>query len=145
MYWWDRAADILAKKGSRTLRFGLVTTNSIVNEFNRRVVEGHAAEDGGISILMAIPDHPWTKATRGAAAVRIAMTVAAEGRHSGVLREVALKITLDTDEPQIDLSTRDGTINPNLTIGVNVTKPALCRRMKVSAPTASSFTERDLS
>ena len=37
---------------------------------------------------MAIPDHPWTKATKDAAAVRIAMTVAERGEHEGELRRV---------------------------------------------------------
>lgn len=34
-----------------------------------------------IALLMAIPDHPWTRATRDAAAVRIAMTVVSAGTH----------------------------------------------------------------
>ena len=48
---------------------------------------------------MAIPDHPWTKATKDAAAVRIAMTVAAKGQHEGVLREVVREEGLETDAP----------------------------------------------
>ena len=37
MFWWDRAAE-LARAG-RARRFGLVTTNSLRQTFNRRVVE----------------------------------------------------------------------------------------------------------
>ena len=70
---------------------------------------------------MAIPDHPWTKATDKAAAVRIAMTVAAAGRHEGVLREVVREAKLDTDQPEIELSTKPGRINADLTVGVDVT------------------------
>src|SRR5690606_13791376 len=38
MYWWDRAAESLAAKGTVLRRFGLVTTNSITQEFSRRVI-----------------------------------------------------------------------------------------------------------
>ena len=34
MYWWDRAAEILTRKGTRLRRFGLVTTNSITQVFS---------------------------------------------------------------------------------------------------------------
>ncbi len=74
-----------------------------------------------VSLLMAIPDHPWTKATEKAAAVRIAMTVAAAGRFEGVLREVTREAKLDTDQPEIELSARAGRINADLTVGVDVT------------------------
>ena len=89
MYWWDRAAEIVAKGEAQ--RFGFVTTNSITQVFSRRVVARHLEAKKPISLLMAIPDHPWTKATDEAAAVRIAMTVAAAGRHEGVVREVVTR------------------------------------------------------
>jgi len=41
MYWWDLSADWIARKGSPLRRFGLVTTNSITQVFNRRVLERH--------------------------------------------------------------------------------------------------------
>jgi hypothetical protein len=85
MFWWDRAADILLEKGTVLCRFGLVTTNSITQEFSRRVVTAHLRAVEPISLVMAVPNHPWTKATRGAAAVRIAMTVAERGRLEGTL------------------------------------------------------------
>src|SRR3546814_2068143 len=88
MYWWDRAADLLPRKGTRLRRFGLVTTNSITQEFSRRTIRHHLNARTPVSLVMAIPDHPWTKTGRDAAAVRIAMTVAQAGRHDGVLREV---------------------------------------------------------
>ena len=89
MYWWDRAADLLTRKGTRLKRFGFVTTNSLSQVFQRRVMERHLKAKKPVSLLMAIPDHPWTKATRDAAAVRIAMTVAASGKVDGRLFEVA--------------------------------------------------------
>jgi hypothetical protein len=41
MYWWDHAARLLKRHGSALRRFGLVTTNSISQVFQRRVVERH--------------------------------------------------------------------------------------------------------
>jgi hypothetical protein len=76
MYWWDRAAEALSATGGRLERFGFVTTNSITQEFSRRVIARHLDGKAPVSLVMAIPDHPWTKATAESAAVRIAMTVA---------------------------------------------------------------------
>jgi hypothetical protein len=73
-----------------------------------------------VSLLLAIPDHPWTKATKDSAAVRIAMTVAAAGSHEGVLREVTSEAGLETDEPQIVLDRQTGKINADLTVGVDL-------------------------
>jgi len=121
MYWWDHAAEILTRKGTVLRRFGLVTTNSISQVFQRRVMERHFNARHPITLVMAIPDHPWTKATRDAAAVRIAMTVATAGRGEGVLREVVREAGLETDQPTVELSDHYGKINSNLTIGVDVT------------------------
>jgi hypothetical protein len=121
MYWWDRAAELLMRKGTRLQRFGLVTTNSLTQTFQRRVLERHFKAKPHVSLLMAIPDHPWTKATREAAAVRIAMTVAAAGAHVGRLLETTKEQGLDTDEPQIALRETNGHINSDLTIGADVT------------------------
>src|SRR5262249_39487718 len=104
----------------RLRRFGLVTTNSISQVFQRRVVERHLGAKNPVSILMAIPDHPWTKATRDAAAVRIAMTTAAAGSHDGILREVISEQDLDTDEPNIIFREYRGRINSDLTAGVDL-------------------------
>ena len=43
MYWWDHAADLLISAKSVLRRFGLVTTNSISQVFQRRVMERHLA------------------------------------------------------------------------------------------------------
>jgi len=122
MYWWDHAAALLTQKGTALRRFGLVTTNSISQVFQRRVMERYLKAKHPISLAMAIPDHPWTKATRDAAAVRIAMTVAEAGSREGVLREVIRETGLETDQPRIDFVERTGIINSDLTVGVDVTK-----------------------
>ncbi|WP_376738678.1 class I SAM-dependent DNA methyltransferase, partial [Rhodopseudomonas sp. B29] len=121
MYWWDRAADLLTRKGTVLRRFGLVTTNSISQVFQRRVMERHLKAKKPISLTMAIADHPWTKATPDAAAVRIAMTVGAAGTTEGILQEVIYEAGLDTDAPEIKFGYQFGFINPDLTVGVDVT------------------------
>ncbi len=97
MYWWDRAAEILAAKGTSLRRFGFVTTKSITQEYSRRVVAKRMEGKTPLSLVMAIPNHPWTKATPDAAQVRIAMTAATLGEHEGVLNEVVHESALDTD------------------------------------------------
>ena len=124
MYWWDRAADLLTRKGTKLRRFGLVTTNSITQEFSRRTIKRHLDARAPVSLVMAIADHPWTRANRDAAAVRIAMTVVQAGRHDGVLREVVREAALDSDQPKIDLDDHLGRINADLSLGVDVTGAA---------------------
>ena len=121
LYWWDRAADLLTRKGTVLRRFGLVTTNSITQVFNRRVMERHFNSSKPISLVMAIPDHPWTKATPDAASVRIAMTVVEAGTKDGLLEEVIHEDALDTDAPKIELKISLGRINSDLTIGSDIT------------------------
>ncbi|MGX1740250.1 class I SAM-dependent DNA methyltransferase [Bosea sp. NPDC055353] len=127
MYWWDHAAELLTRPGTCLRRFGFVTTNSITQLFQRRTVERHLAGKRPLAIVMAIPDHPWTKAGRDTAAVRIAMTVARAGFHDGKLGTVLSETDLDTDQPQIELGMNEGRINSDLTIGVDMTQAAPLR------------------
>jgi hypothetical protein len=80
MFWWEAAAERLKPNNSVLKRFGLVTTNSITQQFAAKVVRRHLDDGNPISIVVAIPNHPWIKNTAGAAAVRIAMTVCERGR-----------------------------------------------------------------
>ncbi len=123
MHWWDRAAHILVSEGSRLIRFGFVTTNSITQTFSRRVIAGYLAESPSspLSLVLAIPDHPWTKATKDAAAVRIAMTVAARGRAEGRLIRIVHEAALDTDRPVLGESAECGRINPDLSLDSDAT------------------------
>lgn len=70
MYWWYRCAQTIASGDTNTA--GLITTNSIIQPFNRPVVE--RAREIGVSVRWAIADHPWTD-ERDGADVRVAMTV----------------------------------------------------------------------
>ncbi len=72
-YWWDRAAE--ATRAGRVRAFGLITTNSIKQVFQRRVLSRHiSAAERPLRLAFAVPDHPWTD-EETSAAVRIAMTV----------------------------------------------------------------------
>jgi hypothetical protein len=122
MYWWDRAAELLTRKKTPLRRFGFVTTNSISQVFQRRVMERHLNAKPPVSIIFAVPDHPWTKATKDSAAVRIAMTAVRAGVHEGELREVVAETGLETDEPMLEFVSRSGKINTDLTVGVDVTR-----------------------
>lgn len=121
MLWWDRAAELLTAKNTRLKRFGFVTTNSITQKFSRRVIARHREGPSPLHLAMAIPDHPWTKASPDAAAVRIAMTVAAPGPGEGALYRVTSEARLDSDKPQIEMDVATGRIHPDLTIGTDIT------------------------
>jgi len=45
MFWWNHAAALV--RAGQVQRFGLVTTNSLSQTFNRRVVERHLAGSCG--------------------------------------------------------------------------------------------------
>ena len=126
-YWWDRAAETLTAKGSRLRRFGLVTTNSITQDFSRRIIKKRMEGKVPISLLLAIPDHAWTKSSKEAAAVRIAITVAAAGEHDGILREVIKEEKLDSDQPEIIFVDHFGRINSDLSVGIDVTNASALR------------------
>ncbi|HOZ50167.1 MAG TPA: class I SAM-dependent DNA methyltransferase [Candidatus Hydrogenedentes bacterium] len=117
-YWWNHAAH-LAREG-KIRRFGFIATNSLRQTFNRRVLEVHMRDaKKPLSLVYAIPDHPWVDAADGAA-VRISMTVGKGGRDSGLLQRVAREVHDDSDHVSVDLLTNEGMIHPDLTTNVNV-------------------------
>ena len=126
MYWWQKAAELA--RASKLHRFGFVTTNSITQVFDRRVVAQNlnAAKDP-LSLVFAIPDHPWLKAlsteetaaTRHAA-VRIAMTVGERGEHQGHLYRVVTEGDTGSEGTAVELAERTGRIFADLRIGVDV-------------------------
>ena len=117
LYWWQIAA--IKTRQKEIERFGFITTNSLRQTFNRRVLERHLSEAyDALSIVFAIPDHPWVDSNDGAA-VRIAMTVGAAGEQVGILRQVVAE--LDGEEARkVSLSLRDGKIFSDLSVGANV-------------------------
>ncbi|WP_395444555.1 class I SAM-dependent DNA methyltransferase [Caulobacter sp. UC70_42] len=130
MYWWDRAASILASKNSKLRQFGFVTTNSIAQTFNRKVIEHHTSGKNPIYLIFAVADHPWTKATRDSAAVRIAMTSASRGNGDGICLKITREENIGSDDPNILFSTRTGQIHSNLEVGPNLTK---AKKLKANA------------
>ncbi|BAU10165.1 type II restriction enzyme [Leptolyngbya sp. NIES-3755] len=70
MYWWHKAAELARE--NRIVRFGFITTNSIHQVRQRKVIEFHQNQKNPIQLIFAIADHPWVD--KGAA-VRIAMTI----------------------------------------------------------------------
>ncbi|WP_345894815.1 class I SAM-dependent DNA methyltransferase [Desulfuromonas thiophila] len=117
MYWWHKAAD-LARHG-RIRRFGFITTNSLPQTFNRRVVQHHLAAKPPLSLTFAIPDHPWVDAADGAA-VRIAMTVGQAGDQAGLLQRVTAERPGDGEGVEVELTKRIGKLFADLTIGADV-------------------------
>lgn len=126
MHFWDEAARHLiakpAKKGAANplRRFGFITTNSITQTFSRRVVERWMAAKEPLSLVYAVPDHPWMKSS-DKAAVRIAMTVAQAGGHEGVLAEVVSEAELNTDTPKVELDNSEGKLTAKLSVGADLT------------------------
>jgi hypothetical protein len=116
MYWWHRAAE--AVRSGRTRRFGFITTNSLRQTFSRRVVTQHLQAETPLSLVYAIPDHPWVDSSDGAD-VRISMTVGECGRHEGVLSRVLHEVP-GQDHAVVELSERRGFINADLTVGPNI-------------------------
>lgn len=114
MFFWWRAAETV--RAGKTRRFGFITSNSIRQVFCRRVIA--AAMDGAkpLHLAFAVPDHPWAQGS-GAAAVRIAMTVAAPGTGRGRLMTVVQEGT--SAVPDVVLTERDGVVNADLTVGEN--------------------------
>ncbi|UWR52661.1 class I SAM-dependent DNA methyltransferase [Phaeobacter inhibens] len=126
MFWWEKAAlaargfNIKTRVGTR--RFGLITTNSLRQTFNRRVLEPHLNDaKKPLSLLFAVPDHPWVDTLYGAA-VRIAMTVGAAGNRAGRLLTVTSesKDREDVDGRVVSFDRQDGKIFANLQVGADV-------------------------
>lgn len=118
MYWWQRAAQLAAS--GKVERFGFITTNSITQTFNRRVVQDFLANAAQpVSLVYAISDHPWVDATDGAA-VRVAFTVAERGVLAGSLFQVVQETAADDDAHDVLLIETIGTINSDLTVGADV-------------------------
>lgn len=115
MFWWHHAAGEVA--AGRTRRMGLITTNSLRQTFNRRVVQ--AALDKGTHLEMAIPDHPWVDGANGAA-VRIAMTLLAPGAGEGQLLTVIREQPGEHGEVSTQLTERPGLVHSDLSVGANV-------------------------
>lgn len=117
MYWWNHAAGLI--RSGNVKRFGLIATNSLRQTYNRRVLENHMSAKNPLSLVFAVPDHPWVDSTDGAA-VRISMTVAEAGERDGVLGLVVQETAGSGEGIKVELAEQRGKIFADLTIGANV-------------------------
>ncbi|WP_343036101.1 class I SAM-dependent DNA methyltransferase, partial [Aromatoleum toluvorans] len=132
MYWWHIAGERVRAGEAR--RFGFITTNSIKQTFNRRVIEAQLGAKNPLSLAFAIPDHPWVDAADGAA-VRIAMTVGAGGEQEGTLLQVTDERETDRDAVDVTLQARTGKLFADLKAGADIAGvQALRANLGVSSP-----------
>jgi hypothetical protein len=117
MFWWQKAAELLA--GKKVGQFGLITTNSITQPFNRALISKALSDQTHpISLKFAVPNHPWVDSVDGAD-VRISMTVAGAGTSEGVLSVVTSEQQLEDGEILVDLEVTRGVIDGALSLGVS--------------------------
>jgi hypothetical protein len=131
MYWWDKAAELVRLE--KIEKFGFITTNTIRQVWQRKVIDFHLNQKKPIQLIFAIPDHPWVD---GGAAVRIAMT-GAELANSTTSRQIFQLGTIlsesegQTPEEKADLVTisyqKVGQIFSNLKSGANVSSTVLLK------------------
>lgn len=117
MYWWHHAAELT--RAGKLQRFGFITTNSLRQTFNRRVLGKELTAEPPLSLIFAIPDHPWVDASDGAA-VRIAMTVGVAGKSEGRLLTVLMEKEANGEGLEVALDEQQGSIHADLRIGANV-------------------------
>lgn len=118
MHWWHIAAEAVRAGSAR--QFGFITTNSIKQTFNRRVVQAQLEAKNPLSLAFAIPDHPWVDSADGAQ-VRIAMTVGGKST-SGRLLTSTEEISSGVEELTVQLAERGGVIHSDLKVGANLAK-----------------------
>ncbi len=120
MYWWHRCALLLRSK--EILGFGLITTNSIKQVENRKVIQKHSQNTKEIYFNFVVPDHPWTD---NGAAVRISMTSCQQGFKEGEIWELISEPYARTPEDKADLlqfKLHIGIIFDDLRVGIDITK-----------------------
>lgn len=119
MHWWHIAAEAVRAGSAR--QFGFITTNSIKQTFNRRVVQAQLEAKNPLTLAFAIPDHPWVDAGDGAQ-VRIAMTVGSGNDGNGRLLQVRDENSSDQnlDEIEVNLQERTGRMFADLKIGADI-------------------------
>jgi hypothetical protein len=115
MYWWARAASLVAE--GNVIRAGLITTNSIAQGQNRRVIT--AARGNGANVIWCAPDHPWEGSVE-AAAVTVALTVLSRDAAGATL--VAVR-----PDGKSSLTRRASRLNDDLTIGPDVASAVASR------------------
>lgn len=119
MHWWHIAAEAVRDGSAR--QFGFITTNSIKQTFNRRVVQAQLEAKNPLTLAFAIPDHPWVDAGDGAQ-VRIAMTVGSGNDGNGRLLQVRDENSSDQNQDEIEVNLQEltGRMFADLKIGADI-------------------------
>jgi hypothetical protein len=136
MYWYYLAADRVAKGATR--RSGLITTNSIVQDYSRPVLDYFVTGDNPkAKLVYAVTNHPWVDEEDGAA-VRIAMTVLASPNDPtipvvGEMRATSdgEEIVVETQVPRINSTLRN--VPDVLSVGPLKSNEAMCAQGVVPA------------
>ncbi|WP_324750095.1 DNA methyltransferase [Sphingomonas sp. LY54] len=142
MYWWHVSANLLTT-GNLT-QFGLITTSQITSPFNSAVLSDHLYSDDALSVIYAVPDHPWVDNMDGAS-VRISMTCARAGVHDGQLDVLSFVRGEQHASDSAEFIRRKGYILPSLTIGPNVRGAALLRSNRGLGQVGFQFNGRGFS
>ncbi|WP_334181092.1 DNA methyltransferase (plasmid) [Synechococcus elongatus PCC 11801] len=119
MYWWEKAANLLANKAIQ--KFGLITTNTISQVKQRKVIENYLEASSSIQLSFVIPDHPWVDSASGAD-VRIAMTVASLHEPSPKLLQVLHEVVGEDGLSTPIFKEKTGIISAALKIGSDLSK-----------------------
>ncbi|MBD0345274.1 MAG: class I SAM-dependent DNA methyltransferase, partial [Coleofasciculus sp. Co-bin14] len=126
MYWWHQAAKLV--RSSKIKRFGFISTHTMRQVRQRKVIDLHLNQNNPIRLIFAISDHPWAE---GEAAVTIAMTGADlnDSKKPVMIPKIGTVITKGEGETpeeeaeRIKVEIRDvGRIFSNLQAGVDVTQ-----------------------
>lgn len=127
MYWWNHVAQLIKSKNLN--RFGLIATNSIRQTQNRKLLSSYLNGDPQLSLLFAIPDHPWIDSTEGAA-VRISMTVGCLGKRVGALANVIAETASKEGHIELLFDWSFGKIGSNLTVSGSDTEAVTLKSNK---------------
>ncbi|XWK89189.1 MAG: DNA methyltransferase [Phormidium sp.] len=124
MYWWHKAAELV--RLGKVARFGFITTNSIRQVWQRKVIDFHLSQKNPIRLIFAISDHPWVD---GGAAVRIAMTAAELDNNQIKIAQLGVVISEKEEEipensaEQVEVQLHNvGKIFSSLQVGADLTQ-----------------------
>lgn len=117
LYWWNRSSELVAR--GKVRRAGLVSTNSITQFYNRRLLAAHMGAKRPISLVWAIPDHPWMD-VEGAARVRVSLGCIERGEREGVVQTVVREAWADESEALVELDSESGLINEKFQLGFSI-------------------------
>jgi hypothetical protein len=117
MYWWNHAAQLVA--GRKVRRAGLVATNSITQFYNRRLLAKHFASKQAVSLIWAVPDHPWVDVEDGAA-VRVSMGCMEAGTVEGSVALIQSEEWADESEATVSFAFQQGAVNEKFRLGESI-------------------------